>query len=231
MESFFFFLRRLPPALLTCGNALCGLVGLLLLSQMSQHRPEETFEQVTYLIWLACLFDLLDGLLARLLRSETALGKQLDSFADATTFGLLPSVWAYHLLRTQHALSVSLSFSVGAVIFLCALFRLSRFNLQAQQSGFLGLPTPAHALVLSSLIFLPTTPSANTTIALTLFSALSMLLPLPLFSFKKFSWKIGLAGLGLIAFFLIFRKTAPFWSVLGYLLIGYTLWIKKIFSR
>jgi CDP-diacylglycerol---serine O-phosphatidyltransferase len=97
-------------------------------------------------VWisLAALADFLDGFLARLLKVQSPLGTQLDSLADAVSFGLVPGAIFYYLLGGTTANSVVLSASPAFLVTLFAVFRLAKFNLDTrQQEEFIGLPTPA----------------------------------------------------------------------------------------
>ena len=100
-------------------------------------------------LWLGAFFDFLDGLLARLLKAYSPLGQQLDSLADLLTFGWLPASIIYVLISQQTA-SPYLPY-IALLIPAFAAFRLARFNLVPQQHLFIGLPTPAHGLLISTL--------------------------------------------------------------------------------
>ncbi|MBI5857605.1 MAG: CDP-alcohol phosphatidyltransferase family protein [Sphingobacteriales bacterium] len=116
-------------------------------------------------IWMASLFiglaavvDFLDGFVARLFRSESAMGKQLDSLADLVSFGVAPGLIIYQFLRLSYAqeengLDVSFLWLVPFVLLPCAAaWRLARFNLDNSQSfSFKGLPVPAVGLFVASL--------------------------------------------------------------------------------
>ena len=104
------------------------------------------------LLWVVAgaLFDFCDGLSARLLKAYSPIGKELDSLCDVVSFGVLPALMLY---RTMVDLS-------GAGIFCClplilAVFsalRLAKFNVDERQHGsFLGLPTPASAMICGAL--------------------------------------------------------------------------------
>jgi CDP-diacylglycerol--serine O-phosphatidyltransferase len=138
------------------------------------------------------VFDFLDGFAARMLKVSSAIGKELDSLADMVTFGVLPSMIVFQLLEELgHSPLNFLAFSIAVFSGL----RLAIFNVdERQQSVFIGLPTPANALFLSSLIFVFIQfPSLNNTILLISVSIIfSFLLvaPLELFAlkFKNYSW-------------------------------------------
>jgi CDP-diacylglycerol--serine O-phosphatidyltransferase len=116
-------------------------------------------------IWLASLFiglagavDFLDGFVARLFRSTSPMGKQLDSLADAVSFGVAPGMIIYQFLRLSFAkeengLDVSLIWLLPAFVLPCAAaWRLAKFNLdESQQHSFRGVPAPATGLLVASL--------------------------------------------------------------------------------
>ena len=111
---------------------------------------------------IACLFDFLDGFLARLLNSHSPIGKQLDSLADMVTFGVVPGVVMFKLLKItistfpllNHA-AMELFFYLPYFAFLIPLFsalRLAKFNIDNRQTdSFIGLPTPANSIFICSL--------------------------------------------------------------------------------
>lgn len=116
-----------------------------------------------YFILLASVFDFLDGAVARLLKAQSEMGKQLDSLSDMLSFGFAPSVVLFHLLRNQTSPQTALEnlpygeLLLLAVPFLLVVFsalRLANFNIDTRQSeSFIGLPTPANAIFVASLPF------------------------------------------------------------------------------
>lgn len=188
-------IRRNIPNALTCGNLLCGCVGVV-----------EAFHNnlviSCILIGVALIFDFLDGFLARLLKVSSAIGKDLDSLADMVTFGLLPSIIVYQLL--MQSIPDLLGIWKAYPAFIIAVFsalRLAKFNNDPRQSdSFIGLPTPANAMLIASLpvILLTEDPFwkdiiVNTTNLLILSVVMSYLLvmemPLIALKFKHFGWK------------------------------------------
>jgi CDP-diacylglycerol--serine O-phosphatidyltransferase len=136
------FLRQNIPNLLTCLNLTSGLIGLVLLAE----NGIEALPELCILVFLAGIADFLDGFAARLLGSASPIGKDLDSLADAVTFGVLPGLAGYICLKNLQAGELSwlaLSTPVFSVI------RLARFNNDPGQSdSFTGVPTPANAFFL-----------------------------------------------------------------------------------
>lgn len=110
---------------------------------------EGNFILVPYMVWLAAIFDFFDGFAARMLKVSSPIGKELDSLADLLTFGFLPAALIFQMLRQEN-----LAPWVPYLAFLIAVFsalRLAKFNVDTRQStSFIGLPTPANALFLSS---------------------------------------------------------------------------------
>jgi CDP-diacylglycerol--serine O-phosphatidyltransferase len=138
-------IKRNIPNVITAANLFTGAVGVFFASQFE-------FEWAAFCIVLAAIFDFLDGMLARLLKVHSEIGKQLDSLADMVTFGFLPSYILFQLLQMNDAGILSFTAFLIAVF---SAFRLAKFNIDTRQSKeFIGLPTPANALFVGFLIFL-----------------------------------------------------------------------------
>ncbi|MTI19622.1 CDP-diacylglycerol--serine O-phosphatidyltransferase [Fulvivirga sp. RKSG066] len=145
-----------------------------------------------YLMWLSMVFDFFDGMAARLLKVSSPIGKELDSLADVVSFGVLPATIIYKLIESGEPLAF--------VAFLVAVFsalRLAKFNTdENQETDFIGLPTPANALFLSSLVFFKGNSDFSSfindpvLIAITVIFSLLLVAPIRLFSLKlkNFSW-------------------------------------------
>lgn len=155
-------MKRLPrfPDLLTTANLCCGVASILLASQ-----GELTI--ACWLVFLAALFDVFDGLAARALGGGSELGKQLDSLADLVSFGVAPgfALWMAFTtqafnpdpkLHTGFFMASRPAWVVGAAALILAAasaWRLAKFNLDTRQShGFLGIPTPANGLFWASAV-------------------------------------------------------------------------------
>ena len=101
-------------------------------------------------IWLGAFFDFIDGFSARLLKISSPLGQHLDPLADLVTFGLLPSVIMYRLIQ-EETTSLYLPF-IAMLITVFSALRLAQFNIgKGQKKVFIGLPTPANAVLISTL--------------------------------------------------------------------------------
>jgi CDP-diacylglycerol--serine O-phosphatidyltransferase len=108
---------------------------------------------VAYFVWLACVFDFLDGLVARALKVNSPIGKELDSLADVVSFGLLPSLFMFTWI--DGLTSNTILPYLAILIAICSALRLAIFNIDTEQSdSFKGLPTPANTLFLTGLPFL-----------------------------------------------------------------------------
>ncbi len=140
-------IKSFIPNLLTLSNLMCGSVAIWF-------AFNSRLDMAAYLMFVAAVLDFLDGFVARLLKVSGELGKQLDSLADVITFGLLPGFIAYFIIQTLSAAIVLPSF-LRWIIDLWPLlipafsaFRLARFNIDTRQAhGFIGLPTPANAIL------------------------------------------------------------------------------------
>jgi CDP-diacylglycerol--serine O-phosphatidyltransferase len=118
----------------------------------------------SWLILVAMVFDFLDGFSARLLKAYSAIGKELDSLADVVSFGVAPGIIIYHLLRISFSpgepadinadsLNTILLIAITSVMPVCAALRLAIFNIdETQAKTFKGLPTPANAIAVISLV-------------------------------------------------------------------------------
>ncbi len=149
----------------------------------------------------AALADFLDGALARLLHVHSPLGAQLDSLADAVSFGLVPGAVFFYLLGGTQTDGFSWEAAPGFVLTLFAVLRLGRFNLDTRQTEhFIGLPTPAATIFVLGWLLAVHTDALGWGAALgrkefiyAAIVALSWLMnaELPMFSlkFKAFQWK------------------------------------------
>jgi CDP-diacylglycerol--serine O-phosphatidyltransferase len=140
-------MKKHIPNAITCLNLLSGCVGVVL-----AFKFPEKLQYASYAIFIAAILDFLDGMVARLLRAYSEIGKELDSLADMVSFGVLPSVIVYHLFLQAPQLDISPFLNYTA--FLIAIFsalRLAKFNIDERQTeNFIGLPTPANAMLIAS---------------------------------------------------------------------------------
>jgi len=138
--------RKHIPNFITCANLFSGCVGIVLAFQ-----GESVF--AAYALFLAAIFDFFDGFASRVLKSFSGIGKDLDSLADMVSFGVLPSVILYQLFLQAPQIdkvSTYLNFSAFLIPVFSAL-RLAKFNTDTRQAEiFIGLPTPANAILIAS---------------------------------------------------------------------------------
>jgi len=113
--------------------------------------------QASYCLFAAALFDFFDGGVARLLKAQSAIGKQLDSLADAVSFGVAPGFILFQLLNYSLCKEGCMDAPGRYLVYFSVLvpvasaLRLARFNTDPSQSvHFSGLPTPAMALVVAT---------------------------------------------------------------------------------
>ncbi|MBU1260471.1 MAG: phosphatidylcholine/phosphatidylserine synthase [Planctomycetes bacterium] len=164
------------PSLVTLLNGVFGFAAIVFaakagrpdalgLGVSSHHFPY--FSMACYMIFFAMIADMLDGHLARLSQSTSSFGGQLDSLCDAISFGVAPAFLMLRVVENRAAFDnpvfdvfVYRFLWLSAVIyFSCAAIRLARFNVEneedeASHMSFSGLPTPAAAGVVTSLILL-----------------------------------------------------------------------------
>ncbi|HVW96976.1 MAG TPA: CDP-diacylglycerol--serine O-phosphatidyltransferase [Mucilaginibacter sp.] len=137
--------KHLPNAI-TCANLFSGCVGIVL-------AFKGELIAASYAIFLSAIFDFFDGLASRVLKSFSGIGKDLDSLADVVSFGVLPAVIMYQLLSNARQID-NISPYLNFIAFLIPVFsalRLAKFNIDTRQAdSFIGLPTPANAILIAS---------------------------------------------------------------------------------
>jgi CDP-diacylglycerol--serine O-phosphatidyltransferase len=200
-------IRKHIPNLITSLNVLCGSVAVVFIMK-------GVLTTAVLLIILAAVFDFFDGMSARMLKAYSPIGKELDSLADMISFGLAPGLLMFKLLeisilkadtvpdlQSNLALSQLLILGCAFLIPVFSALRLAKFNVDERQtSSFIGLPTPANALFISSLAliqehgsipaidnFLLSTPVL---LGITLLFSWLLVAEIPMFSlkFKNFSF-------------------------------------------
>lgn len=150
------------PNLMTGGNLLCGFIALtrIVEAEVGSLDFNKTIQEALGFILLACIFDLLDGRVARMGGRESPFGREFDSLADLISFGVAPAFLVHRVvLREVFDFKPELGWFIASVYLICGAFRLARFNciaaLQAPGSGggkeFQGFPIPAAAALVASL--------------------------------------------------------------------------------
>ena len=182
-------MKKHIPNALTCGNLVCGCFGI-------DFAYNNNLVWAAYMIGLAAVFDFFDGFVARLLKVSSPIGKELDSLADVVSFGVLPGIIMFHLLQNNQAGSwMYLAYIIPAF----SALRLAKFNIDTRQtSSFIGLPTPANAILIGSLPLVleyhemfATYLSWPVLIAISIVMSLLLVTELPLFAlkFKSYAFK------------------------------------------
>ncbi len=211
------------PNLLTLCNLFCGCMAIYCAFVVGDLRV------VFWFVALAAVFDFLDGFAARMLKSFSPIGKELDSLADIVSFGVAPAA-ALHILY---------SFAGGwppwgFIIFIIALFsalRLAKFNVDENQTEeFIGLNTPANALLITSVCYIYSDGnipvSAEWLIVGAVVLSVMLILPVRMFSlkFKNFSFgdnKLRYIFLALsVASLAVFRVAAVPVIIAAYVIVS-----------
>lgn len=148
-------IKRSIPNTITLLNLISGCIGIVF-------AFNDMLEWSAYMIGIAAVFDFFDGFVARLLDARSEIGKQLDSFSDAVSFGVLPGIILFQLISVSfgeyfnpinqrplnHVVVEFLAFILPAF----SVLRLAKFNIDDRQTyGFIGMPTPASAILIGSL--------------------------------------------------------------------------------
>jgi CDP-diacylglycerol--serine O-phosphatidyltransferase len=139
-------LKKHLPNAITCANLFSGCVGIVL-------AFKGELIAAAYAIFLSAIFDFFDGLASRVLKSFSGIGKDLDSLADMVSFGVLPAVIMYQLFLQARQID-NVSTWLNFIAFLIPVFsalRLAKFNVDTRQDeNFIGMPTPANAILIAS---------------------------------------------------------------------------------
>ena len=144
-------IRKNIPNILTSLNLITGLLGII---AVADHQ----LKIAAWLVLIAVVFDFFDGMTARILNARSDIGKQLDSLADLVSFGVLPGMILFELIRITSIFETGPSILLNWIPYfalfvpVCSAWRLAKFNIdERQKDSFLGLPTPANALLFASI--------------------------------------------------------------------------------
>ncbi|MCX6291288.1 MAG: CDP-diacylglycerol--serine O-phosphatidyltransferase [Bacteroidetes bacterium] len=230
-------MKKHIPNFLTCLNLFCGCVAVVMIFH-------DHLDRAAYLVFIAAIFDFLDGFAARIFNVHSAMGKELDSLADVITFGLVPGAVMYKLFLLS---DFSMVASGGVfqktfqffpfIVTVFSALRLAKFNIDTRQSeSFIGLPTPANTLFIVSLPLILQNDDFHLSalilnpyflVITTVVLSFLMVAGLPLFSlkFKSFDWKKNryqflLLGSAVVLVAIFYFVAIPL-IVLLYLLLSY----------
>jgi CDP-diacylglycerol--serine O-phosphatidyltransferase len=218
------------------------------------------YEQAAIAIFVAMVLDGLDGRIARLTRTQSAFGAELDSLSDMVSFGVAPALVVYHWALSDFALSrtvtllgpwltARLGWIAAFVYCACAALRLARFNTTldvVDKRFFQGLPSPAAASLIAGLVWAIEQYQVDRADvrwlawSVAMFAGFSMVSNVPFYSGKdinlrksvSFSVVVAIA-MGLV-FLIVFSSTLPemlFLLFSGYALSGYVLWTLRKVNR
>ncbi len=137
--------RSVIPNLFTSMNLFAGFLSIV-------NAGQQNYQYAAWLIVVAAIFDALDGAVARLTKSSSELGVELDSLSDVVSFGAAP---AFLIYKTYLFSFETTGVLIAASLVLSGGFRLARFNVQLvgfEKKFFTGLPIPISALTISSFI-------------------------------------------------------------------------------
>lgn len=161
-------IKKHIPNAITCANLLCGCLAIV-----SAFNGNLVLS--AYLIGIAAVLDFFDGFVARLLKVGGELGKQLDSLADMVTFGVVPGVVMFILIKNAlrnylaglypegNQADYSSYYDnlydylpyIGFTITIFSALRLAKFNIDTRQTdSFIGVPTPANTILICSLLLI-----------------------------------------------------------------------------
>jgi CDP-diacylglycerol--serine O-phosphatidyltransferase len=193
------------PNFITSLNLVSGFIAIIF-------AANGNLVTASWLILAAMIFDFLDGFSARLLKAYSPVGKELDSLADVVSFGVAPGLIIYHLLLNSVTLNAPVDINsdflkiillmlISAIMPVCGAIRLAIFNLDSTQStSFKGLPIPANALAVISVVIAghysqsplieSFTSSSFLIFLVTIILSLLMVSRIPLFSLKVKNLKL-----------------------------------------
>lgn len=183
-------MKKHIPNTITCFNLVSGIFAIIFAMQWN-------YMAAACFIALAAVFDFFDGLAARLLHTQSTIGKDLDSLSDVVSFGVAPGMIVYNFLIEYVPMVVSANLYTTMLVYIAFLIpvlsavRLARFNNDHRQTeNFIGLPTPANALFfafyISSIVMMDVDMKWQVYLVsgLTLVFSLLLNANLPMFSLK-----------------------------------------------
>jgi CDP-diacylglycerol--serine O-phosphatidyltransferase len=240
-------IKNYIPNTLTLMNLLSGILSIYI-------GMQGDLKLAAYLIFISAIFDFADGFAARLLNAYSEMGKQLDSLADMVSFGVAPGFILFNMINLSHGQpgntgeSGTLLPFIGFMVPLFAALRLAKFNIdENQQTSFMGMPTPAVAILAASfplikeslyfedrgLLYMIITNSYFL-IGTSIISSFLMVVHLPMFAlkFKTYGWSENMIkysfliiSLGLI---IAFKFVAIPMIIILYVLISLIVFLTDI---
>jgi CDP-diacylglycerol--serine O-phosphatidyltransferase len=241
-------IKKHIPNTVTLSNLLCGCLALLsILTNQIEWAP--------IFIFISLLADYFDGLLARLLKVNSPVGRELDSLADMVSFGVVPGVMLFYMINEAREIrqitfeDVSTFWGVvGFAVTIFSCVRLAKFNLDTRQTeGFVGLNTPACTIFVLGLLLMSHNNLYNVRdliinewvlIPTALVLSYLLIAEIPMFSFKFKSLtlkgnKIRLSFILIVVLCLLLFELGAALSliILCYVLISIILWTMGALKR
>lgn len=154
------------PTMFTLGNLVCGFFAIVVASRIIKLQAPNSFQDTdswnvmvsASLIFLAMIFDALDGYVARLSRATSDFGAQLDSLCDLVTFGVAPAFLLVKMCRNFELAHREEAWIIAAAFVACVALRLARYNVETEEDDqhldFSGLPSPAGGGAIASFAFM-----------------------------------------------------------------------------
>lgn len=148
--------KKQIPNIITLLNLSSGLIALI-------YAFDTNYQMAFFWVTMGIFFDFWDGFFARILKAQSPIGLQLDSLADMVTSGVVPGLVMFQMLVGIADIQDEMNLSeenmymgmlpyVAFIITLASCYRLAKFNVDTRQTdSFIGLPTPANALLIMSL--------------------------------------------------------------------------------
>jgi CDP-diacylglycerol---serine O-phosphatidyltransferase len=200
------------PNLLTAGNLFCGFLALtrIVEADFTAANFNVVIRHALFFILLACIFDLLDGRVARMGGYESPFGREFDSLADLISFGAAPAFLVHRIvLREAFPEHPEIGWFLASIYLICGALRLARFNCMAAQAGsgganeFQGFPIPAAAGLVASLTLMllwlddngwlderfPKSPWRYVLPVIMVFLSIMMVSEVKYPAFKKIDWR------------------------------------------
>ena len=230
--------RAVVPSLFTVLNMFCGFMSII-------HASRLEFAPASWFIVLAAGFDALDGIMARITKSSSQFGVEIDSLSDVVSFGAAPAFLAYQFALVQYG---SLGIFLSSLLMIFAGLRLARFNVQLvgfDKDHFVGLPVPASGITVASFVLNVqngVVGFANTaTMVLPWLSVVLALLMVSKVSYdtlpkisgkaiKKEPWKFVFGALAVIVV-VVTSGNAIFPLLIVFILVGMVRWVVTFIRR
>ncbi len=234
------------PNTITLFNMLSGVLSIY--SAMKGY-----LDLAAYLIFIAAIFDFFDGFAARLLNAKSPIGAELDSLSDVVSFGVAPGFILFQMINNSHGMPDTFNSEQALLPFIAfvipafSALRLAKFNIDDNQTtSFIGLPTPAFAILIASFpliksylydgqgFFYMIITNSYFLIAVAVIGSFLLVSKLPMFAFKftSFGWKDNMVkysfiGASLLLILFLQIVAIPF-IILMYLFVSLIMYLVEI---